>query len=64
MIRILIEDGDDVVVEAVIDVTKRRVVSLRLDDERPMESAYVAMAVLSGEIEAQDVLGRKRGGAS
>ena len=61
MIRILIEDGfrGEVIVDAVIDVPKRRVVSLALDDEEPMAAAFIALAVLSGELEAVELLGMR-----
>jgi hypothetical protein len=59
MIRILIEEGPKVLVDAVIDVPKRRVVSLKLDDEEPMKYAFIALAVLSGELEAVELLGMR-----
>jgi len=60
MIRIVIEDGVTTLVDAVVDVPRRRVVALKLDDVEPMEAAFVALAVVSGELEACEVLGARK----
>jgi len=51
MIRILIEDGFEVIVDAVVDVPKRRVVSLLVETSHPLRSIYLAESMLALELE-------------
>jgi hypothetical protein len=51
MIRILIEDGFEVIVDAVVDVPKRKVVSLLVEPSHPLRSIYLAESMLALELE-------------
>jgi hypothetical protein len=51
MIRILIQDGFEVIVDAVVDVPKRRVVSLLVEPSHPLRSIYLAESMLALELE-------------
>lgn len=53
MIRIIVEDGLDVILEAFVDVPKRKVVSLLVEPSHPLRTIYVAEALLSVELERE-----------
>ena len=53
MIRIIVEDGLDVILEAYVDVPKRKVVSLLVEPSHPLRTIYVAEALLAMEMERE-----------
>jgi hypothetical protein len=53
MIRIIVEDGLDVILEAYVDVPKRKVVSLLVEPSHPLRTIYVAEALLAMELERE-----------
>lgn len=53
MIRILIEDGDDVIVDALINVEKRRVEKLWVEELGSLAPVYLAESLLALELEIE-----------
>ena len=53
--NITITDNLGVVLNAEVEVMTRKVVSMAIDDQADAELAYVAMAVVSGVLEAESM---------
>jgi len=56
--NITITDNLGVVLNAEVEVITRKVVSMAIDDRVDAELAYVAMAVVSGVVEAESMIRR------